>query len=81
MHTSAHVIAAARGWLDTPFHHQGRLKGVGVDCIGLVVGVARELGVGIYDEAELARQPREGRLRAALNEHLQRPALLCPQPP
>jgi len=78
MHTSAHVIDAARGWLDTPFHHQGRLKGVGVDCIGLVVGVARELGVEIYDEAGYGRQPQEGRLRAALDEHLQRAPALSP---
>ncbi len=78
MHTSAHIIDTARGWLDTPFHHQGRLKGVGVDCIGLVVGVARELGIDIYDEAGYGRQPQEGRLRAALNEHLQRTLTLAP---
>lgn len=39
------VVTAARGWLETPFHHQARLKGVGVDCAGLVIGVARELGI------------------------------------
>ena len=37
------IIDCARTYLGTPFHHQGRLKGVGVDCIGLVVGVAQTL--------------------------------------
>jgi cell wall-associated NlpC family hydrolase len=39
------VVAAARSWVDTPFHHQARVKHVGVDCIGLVIGVARELSL------------------------------------
>ncbi len=29
------AIAAARTCLGTPFHHQGRAPGVGLDCIGL----------------------------------------------
>jgi cell wall-associated NlpC family hydrolase len=45
MTTRQAVVAAARKWIDTPFHHQARLKGVGVDCVGLVIGVARELGL------------------------------------
>lgn len=39
------IVTMARRWLGTPFHHQARLQGVGVDCVGLVIGVARELGV------------------------------------
>lgn len=39
------VVAAARGWIGTPYHHQARIKGMGVDCIGLVIGVARELSL------------------------------------
>lgn len=44
------VVSAARGWLGTRFHHQGRLKAKdgrpgGVDCLGLLVGVAGELGL------------------------------------
>ncbi len=42
------IVSAARGWLGTRFHHQGRLKKTdahlgGVDCLGLLVGVATEL--------------------------------------
>ena len=37
------VIAAARGWVGTPYHDQASLKGVGCDCLGLVRGVRREV--------------------------------------
>jgi NlpC/P60 family putative phage cell wall peptidase len=37
------VIAAAQGWIGTPFHHQASLLGVGCDCLGLVRGIWREV--------------------------------------
>jgi NlpC/P60 family putative phage cell wall peptidase len=37
------IIAVARGWLGTPYHHQASVKGVGCDCLGLIRGVWREL--------------------------------------
>lgn len=55
---AADIVAAARGWVGTPFHHQGRVKGAGVDCIGLVIGVARELGLlDGYDYTAYGRIP------------------------
>ena len=36
------IVAAARGWLGTPYHDQASLKGVGCDCLGLIRGVWRE---------------------------------------
>lgn len=39
------TVRIAREYIGTPYHHQARLKGHGVDCVGLVVCVARELGV------------------------------------
>ncbi|MFY0399206.1 peptidase P60 [Brevundimonas naejangsanensis] len=39
----AQIVAAARGWLGTPYRHQCSLKGEGVDCLGLVRGVWREV--------------------------------------
>lgn len=35
-------VAAARGWLGTPYQHQASLRGEGADCLGLVRGVWRE---------------------------------------
>lgn len=51
------VVAAARSYLNTPFHHQGRVKGTGVDCIGMIVGAARECGIEIHDRTDYPRQP------------------------
>lgn len=70
MPTPADIIATARSWLDTPFHHQGRLRGVGVDCIGLIVGVAAELGIATPDQTGYARTPSGGLLRHALDAAL-----------
>lgn len=38
-----HIVTLARGWLGTPYQHQGALKGVGCDCLGLLRGVWHEL--------------------------------------
>jgi len=38
----ADIVALARGWLGTPYHHQASLKGVGCDCLGLIRGVYGE---------------------------------------
>jgi NlpC/P60 family putative phage cell wall peptidase len=57
MTTRTDIVAAARTWAETPFHHQARLKGVGCDCIGLVIGVARELGL-VMPEFDIAGYPR-----------------------
>jgi NlpC/P60 family putative phage cell wall peptidase len=40
---AAKVIAAARGWIGTPYRHQASLRHVGADCLGLVRGVYREI--------------------------------------
>ena len=44
------VIAAARGWLGTPYHDQASLRGVGCDCLGLARGVWRDV-VGAEPQA------------------------------
>ncbi len=50
MTTRAAVVAEAKSWAKTPYQHQASLKGVGVDCIGLIRGVAR--GCGLVDPFE-----------------------------
>lgn len=37
----AAIVAEARAWIGTPYHHQASVKGVGCDCFGLVRGVWR----------------------------------------
>ena len=50
------VVAAARGWIGTPYRHQASLRGVGCDCLGLVRGVWREV-LGDEPEAVPAYSP------------------------
>lgn len=57
MPSPADIVRVARTYLGTPFHHQGRVKGHGIDCIGLVVGVAKELGLPHHDLKGYAREP------------------------
>jgi hypothetical protein len=59
MITNPDVVVCARGWLGTRFHHQGRLKKTvthkgGVDCLGLLVGIACELDLRAADNTLLA---------------------------
>ncbi|MDJ0859370.1 MAG: NlpC/P60 family protein [Dinoroseobacter sp.] len=37
------VIAAARGWLGTPYVHQANVRGAGCDCLGLIRGIWTEI--------------------------------------
>jgi NlpC/P60 family putative phage cell wall peptidase len=37
----AAIVAEARAWIGTRYCHQGSVKGVGCDCLGLVRGVWR----------------------------------------
>lgn len=62
------ILAAARACIDTPFMHQGRVPGVGLDCIGLVIAVARRF----YDLPEIeayGRVPAQGRLQSGMDLH------------
>jgi cell wall-associated NlpC family hydrolase len=65
------LIAEARSWVETPFHAQARLKGVGVDCIGVIVGAARALGLELADERAYPLRPN-GTLLRELNRRLER---------
>lgn len=73
--TAERVVAAARGWLGTPYRHQASLKGVGCDCLGLIRGLWREL-YGTEPEVpppyspDWAERSGEDRLRAAAERAL-----------
>ncbi len=86
--THSDIVACARGYIGTRFHHQGRLKKSrshrgGIDCLGLLVGVARELNLRgknglplvLFDERDYPHQPDTEALRMRLG------ALLYPIPP
>ena len=60
-------IAAARACLGTPFRHQGRIPGRGLDCVGVVVHAARAAGFDLIDNTRYGRSPCRNMLQAALD--------------
>ncbi len=44
------VLAEAKEWLGTPYHHMGRVKGVAVDCLTLLAEVYEKAGVTPFVE-------------------------------
>jgi cell wall-associated NlpC family hydrolase len=69
------IIRVARTYIGTPFHHQGRLKGVGIDCVGLPVCVARELGIPLVDYTSYPRRPNGKTLQDAIERNMDRLSL------
>jgi len=69
------IVAEARSWIGTPYRHQGSLKGIGCDCLGLVRGVWRVV-LGAEPERappyapDWAEAAREERLAQAALRHL-----------
>lgn len=59
MTTREEIVAEARSWINTPYRHQGRTKGVGVDCIGVSIGLGRKFGMCAedFDYQGYAREP------------------------
>ena len=70
MITREQIIAEARTWIGCPFHHQGRLKGVGADCAGVVIGTANALGLTDFDTVAYARQPDGAAMQKVLDEQM-----------
>ena len=73
------VVAAARGWIGTPYVHQAACKGAGCDCLGLVRGIWSEL-VGTEPEQVPAysmdwseRQGEEQLWQAAIRHLVEKP--------
>jgi NlpC/P60 family putative phage cell wall peptidase len=75
-----HIVALARAWIGTPYHHQASLRGIGTDCIGLVRGLYREV-YGIDAEAPPAysRDWAEGHGRETLLEAARRHLIEVPK--
>jgi len=70
MPTREQIVAEARRWLDTPFIHQGRQMGIGVDCVGVLFGVAWALGLSDFDYRSYHPRPNTDTMSVLLCEHL-----------
>jgi cell wall-associated NlpC family hydrolase len=69
---AADLIAAARDYVEArvPFRHQGRSRTAGLDCIGLIVCAARDIGIALPDRHDYARDPRGDELEREMDATL-----------
>lgn len=65
--TADDIIRTARDVIGARFRHQGRDPAKGLDCAGLIVHVARELGMAHDDMAVYPRLPGGGLLESTLD--------------
>jgi NlpC/P60 family putative phage cell wall peptidase len=63
------IVAEARKWIDTPYHHMGRVIGHGVDCYGVIEMVGRALGVDIPENIRYSRIPNEEELLTYMDRY------------
>lgn len=61
------IVALARSWVGTPYHHQASVRGAGCDCLGVVRGVYCELlGVELSQVPPYSRDWAEARREETL---------------
>ena len=61
------IISAAMECEGTPFKHQGRVVGRGLDCAGVLVHVFRSMDLPYNDEMGYPRTPFDGQLENILD--------------
>ena len=64
------IVAEARSWIDTPYVHAGRVKGVGVDCVQLVVACGLTAGMADPELPSYGFQPDSEVMMLELQKHL-----------
>jgi len=79
-------VEECRSYVGTPYRHQGRSKGVGVDCAGVLDGAARAVGLmppGAAEDADVLRaydRAPNGSLDRMLEKYMDRIPLEDRQP-
>ena len=67
--TGEQIVEKAREYIGTRWTHKGRIKGVGVDCVGLVSCVYAELGFEVNDNLEYSSGDEIELTLSALRSH------------
>lgn len=65
--TADEIIAAASECLETPFVHQGRVIGLGLDCAGVLAHCFESMGLPYVDQNGYGRSPFDGQLEKSLD--------------
>lgn len=77
------IVDHARAWVGTPYRDKQRARGLGADCVGLIIGVGLETGLLPWDEsvwsefAGYSRTPNPRKMGRAI-EHFLRPIMVPP---
>ncbi|WP_018704125.1 NlpC/P60 family protein [Anaeromusa acidaminophila] len=64
----AAVVAEALTWLNTPYHHMGRVKGAGVDCGMLIAEVFER--AGLIPHLDIGYYPMDWHLHRGAERYL-----------
>ena len=62
------VIDIAKEYLGTPYHHQGRVKGAGIDCAQFLIAVFVE--AGLLDPIDVGYYPSDWMLHRSEERYL-----------
>ena len=79
----AAIYTEAQRWAGTPYHHQGRRFGQSCDCIGLILGVGRALGLKVPSDGEMPKYsalPHDGMCEKMADRYLVRQMQAIPFP-
>ena len=63
------VVVEARSWKGTPYHHEGKVKGVGCDCAMLIL--ESFAGAGLVDRPDIKRYTHDWHMHRSDEEYLE----------
>jgi len=75
MEQRAAVVAEARSWVGTPYHHMGEVKGAGCDCAQLIKHAF--LGAGVVLDFEVERYTSDWHLHRSEEKYLSKVEEYC----
>lgn len=70
--TPVDVVTEARTYINTPYQHQGRTKGLGIDCAGLLECLARGFNLTDFTLSNYDRLPDGVELMRICDAHMDR---------
>ena len=68
--TRQQIVEAARKYKGAKYRHQGRSKITGIDCAGLLAGIADEFGFKYTDQFRYGRNAERFKLREEMDKRL-----------
>lgn len=65
----AAVVVEARSWRGTPYHHEGKIKGVGCDCAMLIL--ESFVGAGLVERPDIKRYTHDWHMHRSEEKYLE----------